>query len=143
MTHFLTDFISFPPSRSDVGSSDSDESGSFESLSSPRHFEDASDKALEGGFSNGSTLREKVVDLVEKCERFERQKQAAVDLLADKKRQMEEMKERYDGKLKSAEANIQKLTAENERLFERMNLSPEERGALVNEEKEIREMRNR
>ena len=44
-------------------------------------------------------LREKNADLNEKCERLERQKKAAVELLGEKKKQLDEFKERYLNKV--------------------------------------------
>lgn len=74
-----------------------------------------------------SNLRIKISDLDERCDRLEREKSAVADLLAAKKSEAEEMKERYSEMIKDLEEESQRLKTEKTRLVDRLKLPEKER----------------
>lgn len=78
-----------------------------------------------------SNLRIKISDLDERCDRLEREKSAVADLLAAKKIEAEEMRERYTEKIKDLEDESQRLKTEKIRLVDRLKLPEKERQETV------------
>lgn len=93
-------------------------------------MEDEDSAAIDGNSSLlVNNLREKVSALDDKCDRLDREKSALADLLASKKREMEQLREHYAERIKDLEDESQRLKAEKARLIDKLKLPESERSA--------------
>ncbi|ESN95787.1 hypothetical protein HELRODRAFT_178970 [Helobdella robusta] len=139
--------------------SDDEDSESFESTNAPNSPHSSASGSLRRPFDDShidkdilednpeefttNILRNKVATLLDKCDRLERQKKAAVDLLAEKKRKLEDVNESFEGRLKTFECENQKLRAENDRLVDRLNLPDKEKSLFVMLQQEVADLKKK
>lgn len=102
-----------------------------------------SDAMMEGTRMVIESLREKVAQMQDQCERLEREKGAVGDLLAAKKSDYELMKEHFNGSISNLELEVQRLKSEKSRLLDKLQLPESERASLAAEENEIAELKRR
>ena len=101
------------------------------------------DALAEGTRLMLETLRDKLGVMEERCERLEREKAALGDLLAVRKAEFNERDLEHRGRLEQLEDKVIRLSAENDRLQDRLKLPESERHNLRDQENEIVDLRDK
>jgi len=90
-----------------------------------------------------NTLRRKVCDMDEQCDKLDREKTVLADLLNSKKRDFDQMKQHYKKHIVDLEEENSRLKSEKSRLVDKLKLPESERSSLAQQENDLAAMKRR